>query len=166
MSEPLQTMPETRPVTLGTSPFARMKQLESAVDETALVASIPFVLMAQAEQIDDGTIAEHARFFPVWDEHWRGKARDIVRDADDGNLYRSIHDVTNAGQNTKPSLTPSMWTRIGDPGEEWPEWVQPIGSHDAYEMGDKVSYAGEHWISDVSGNVWMPGTYGWSQTQA
>ena len=163
MSEPLQIMPDTRPVTLGTSPFTRMKRLESAVDETVLVASIPFVLMAQAEQIDDVTIAEHAKFFPVWDEHWCGRARDIVRDPDDGNLYRSIHDVTNAGQNTRPSATPSMWTRIGDPGEEWPEWIQPIGAHDAYEIGAKVSHAGQHWISNANGNVWAPGTYGWSQ---
>lgn len=28
-----------------------------------------------------------------------------------------------------------MWTRIGNPLEEFPEWVQPIGAHDAYSKG-------------------------------
>ena len=51
--------------------------------------------------------------FTLWDENWRGKAGDIVQD--EGQLYRSIHDVKDAGQNTKPSATPSMWTRIGNP---------------------------------------------------
>lgn len=44
---------------------------------------------------------------------------------DEGNLYRSIHDVTNEGQNTKPSATPSMWTRIGNPLDEFPSGCSP-----------------------------------------
>lgn len=29
--------------------------------------------------------------------------------------------------------------------------------------GDKVSYEGKHWVSDIDNNVWAPATYGWSQ---
>ena len=85
---------------------------------------------AQEQQLDETTIAEYPDLFVEWDANWRGKQGDIVQD--EGNLYRSIHDVTNEGQNTKPSATPSMWTRIGNPLDEFPEWVQPIGAHDAY----------------------------------
>ena len=86
---------------------------------------------------------------------------------DEGNLYRSIHDVTNEGQNTKPSATPSMWTRIGNPLDEFPEWVQPIGAHDAYAKGDKASHNGKNWVSTADNNVWEPGVYGWEEaTQA
>ena len=51
----------------------------------------------------------------------------------------------------------------GDPAEEWPEWSQPLGAHDAYKTGDKVSHSGKHWTSTVDGNVWEPGVYGWTQ---
>ena len=123
--------------------------------------SVVFVQMAQDGTLDDITISEHPTMFVKWDKNWTGKAGTIVRDGD--NLYRSIHDITNVAQNTKPSETPSMWTRIGDPNEEYPEWVQPIGSHDAYSAGDKTSHLDKKWISMVDGNVWEPGVYGWNE---
>lgn len=122
------------------------------------VSSLVFVKMAQDGSLDDVTISEHPSLFPTWTEKWTGKAGTILMD--EGNLYRSIHDV-GVGQNTKPSETPSMWTPISDPAEEYPEWVQPIGSHDAYSAGDKVSHSDKHWVSTVDGNVWEPGVYGW-----
>ena len=56
-----------------------------------------------------------------------------------------------------------MWTRIADPAQEWPEWIQPTGAHNAYAQGAKVSHNGKHWISDVGANVWEPGVYGWTE---
>lgn len=124
-----------------------------------------FVKAAQEQQLDETTIAEYPDLFVEWDANWRGKQGDIVQD--EGNLYRSIHDVTNEGQNTKPSATPSMWTRIGNPLDEFPEWVQPIGAHDAYAKGDKASHNGKNWVSTADNNVWEPGVYGWEEaTQA
>lgn len=125
------------------------------------VSSLVFVQMAQDGVLDNITISEHSSLFPTWTPKWTGKAGTILMD--EGNLYRSIHDITNVAQNTKPSETPSMWTAISDPTQEYPEWVQPIGSHDAYSEGDKVSHSDKHWISTVNGNVWQPGVYGWSE---
>ena len=124
------------------------------------VSSLVFVQMAQSGTLDDVTISEHPSMFPSWTENWTGKAGTILMD--EGNLYRSIHDV-GVGQNTKPSTTPSMWTPISDPTQEFPEWVQPIGAHDAYSIGDKVTHLDKHWISTVNGNVWEPGVYGWEE---
>lgn len=45
--------------------------------------------------------------------------------------------------------------------EEYPEWVQPTGAHDAYSIGDKVTHNGKQWVSTVDNNVWEPGVYGW-----
>ena len=131
-------------------------------EKVETVSSIMFVLEAQKDDsaFDDVTITEHADLFPVWDEHWTGKRGAIVQCEE--KLYKSIHDV-GAGQNTKPSETPSMWTLIGDPGEEYPEWSQPIGAHDAYQTGDKVAHNGAHWQSTADGNVWEPGVYGWEK---
>lgn len=123
------------------------------------VSSLLFVKMAQDRDLDDITISEHPALFPVWTENWTGKAGDILMDS--GKLYRSIHDIANVAQNTKPSQTPSMWTPISDPTQEYPEWVQPIGAHDAYVKGDKVSHNDTNWVSSIDGNVWQPGVYGW-----
>lgn len=136
--------------------------IHGALANTELLSTIPFVIMAQNGDIDDVTITEHADVFVTWDEHWTGKAGTIVND--EGNLYRSIHDV-GEGQNTKPSETPAMWTRIGNPAEEYPEWIAPIGAHDAYSIGDKVTHNDARWVSTADGNVWEPGVYGWDEVK-
>ncbi len=125
------------------------------------ISTIVFVKMAESGELDDITISEHPSVFVEWNENWTGKAGTIVSEG--GNLYRSIHDITNTAQNTRPSQTPSMWTRVADPGEEFPEWIQPIGAHDAYDLGDKVTHDGKHWESTENNNVWMPGVYGWKE---
>lgn len=50
-----------------------------------------------------------------------------------------------------------------EPAEEWPDYVQPTGSHDAYNTGDKITFNGEHYICKMDGCVWSPADYptGW-----
>ena len=136
------------------------QKAERALKDTTEISSIMFVLEAQKEDgaFDETTILEHADLFPVWDENWTGKRGGIVQY--EGLLYKSIHDV-GAGQNTKPSETPSMWTKLGDPSEEYPQWSQPIGVHDAWQIGDKVTHNGKKWVCVAANCVWEPGVYGW-----
>jgi len=47
--------------------------------------------------------------------------------------------------------------------DEWPEWTQPTGAHDAYSKGSKVSHKKKNWISNIDANVWEPGVSGWTQ---
>ena len=44
-----------------------------------------------------------------------------------------------------------------------PEWVQPTGSHDAYNVGDKVIYEGQVYECIIDDNTWSPTDYpqGW-----
>lgn len=79
-----------------------------------------------------------------------------------GLLYRCVQAHTSQATWT-PEDAPSLWTRIADPAQEWPEWIQPTGAHNAYALGAKVSHNGKHWISDVDANVWEPGVYGWTE---
>lgn len=81
------------------------------------------------------------------------------------DLYRCNQDHTSQADWT-PAAAASLWTKIGDPTEEWPEWSQPVGAHDAYDAGAKVSHNGKHWTSDVASNVWEPGVYGWTEVTA
>ena len=46
------------------------------------------------------------------------------------------------------------------------QWVQPIGSHDAYPKDWKVEHNGSEWISTVDANVWEPGVSGWGKVAA
>lgn len=79
-----------------------------------------------------------------------------------GQLYRCVQAHTSQATWT-PEAAASLWTRIADPAQEWPEWIQPTGAHNAYAQGAKVSHNGKHWISDVGANVWEPGVYGWTE---
>ena len=42
--------------------------------------------------------------------------------------------------------------------EEWPEYVQPTGAHDAYQIGDKVTYNGKQYTCTMASCVWSPDT--------
>lgn len=50
-----------------------------------------------------------------------------------------------------------------EPSEEWPDYVQPTGAHDAYHVGDKITWGGKRWTCKMDGCVWDPGAYpqGW-----
>lgn len=57
-------------------------------------------------------------------------------------------------------------TGPGEPEEsadEWPEYVQPTGAHDAYHVGNKITYNRKHYTCVLDGCVWNPDTYpqGW-----
>ena len=41
----------------------------------------------------------------------------------------------------------------------YPEYVQPLGSHDAYQTGDKISYNGKNYECVIDNCVWNPTTY-------
>ena len=98
--------------------------------------------------------------FPNWEE---GKAY-AVDDRVQYNelLYRCVQAHTSQADWT-PDVVPALWTRTST--EEWPEWIQPTGAQDAYNIGDKVTYKGEHYISLINGNVYSPEAYpaGWEK---
>ena len=79
--------------------------------------------------------------------------------------------VNSSGQNfyvIQGHFTQADWAPHDTPAlfmlmqEDYAEWVQPQGTHDAYMQGDKVSFGGQMWVSDINNNVWQPGVHGWS----
>lgn len=98
-------------------------------------------------------------------DEWSGNSVEYVKNdirQYEGLLYRCVQAHTSQESWTPPAA-PSLWTRIADPTQEWPEWIQPTGAHDAYANGAKVSHNGKHWISTADANVWEPGVYGWEE---
>ena len=46
-----------------------------------------------------------------------------------------------------------------EPADEYPEFKEPQGSHDAYNIGDKITYNGKKYICQMNGCVWAPDVY-------
>jgi hypothetical protein len=143
----------------------RGQRAQKKAQETAVsVASIAFVALAEGGQIDDVTATEHPDTFAEWAYPIEYKVGNIRRDPLNGRLYKVNDGQAHTSQEGwNPSLTPALWRIVGDPAEEWPEWSAPLGAHDAYNEGDKVTHGGKHWISTTANNVWEPGIYGWQE---
>lgn len=79
-----------------------------------------------------------------------------------GVLYRVVQAHTSQADWT-PDITPALFVVVSL--DEWPEFVQPTGAHDAYNKGDKVTFDGKHYISLIDGNVYSPAAYpvGWQE---
>lgn len=77
-------------------------------------------------------------------------------------LYKVLQDHTSQSDWT-PDQAPSLFAKALIPDASViPEWEQP-DSTNPYSVGDKVMHNGNTWVSDVDGNVWEPGVYGWSE---
>lgn len=52
-----------------------------------------------------------------------------------------------------------------EPVEEYPEYVQPTGAHDAYHVGDKITYNDKKYECIFDNCVWNPDEYpqGWKE---
>ena len=114
----------------------------------------------QAAALPDEQAALVPAVFPLWNAAGVYEVGDRVQYGE--LLYKCLQSHT-AQADWTPDAAVSLWVRIDDPAEEWPEWRQPQGAHDAYALGAKVSHNEKHWISDVANNVWEPGVYGWTE---
>lgn len=111
-----------------------------------------------AESLPDEDALDGVELFPAWtlDRDYAVGVR--VRYGD--KLYR-CEQAHRSQEDWTPDATPALWTEVAKPGEI-PEWRQPTGAQDAYNKGDKVRHNDAVWTSDVDGNVWEPGVYGWT----
>ena len=96
--------------------------------------------------------------FPVW-----AVGIAVAKDSRyqfNGKLYKCVQAHTTQADWT-PDVTPALWVVISL--EEWPDWIQPTGAHDAYAKDAKVTHNSKKWTSDVDANTWEPGVYGWTE---
>ena len=81
---------------------------------------------------------------------------------DDGVLYTVLQAHTSQ-PDWKPADAPSLFAKVLIPDPTViPEWEQPESTN-PYAKGDKVAHNGKTWVSDIDGNVWEPGVYGWTE---
>lgn len=119
----------------------------------------PYIEKAAASLADEDAL-EAANLFPQWSSVASYAVGDRVRYS--GVLYRCL--AAHSAQVTwTPTDAPSLWTKVLIPDASViPEWEQPESTN-PYAAGDKVTHNGKTWVSDIDGNVWEPGIYGWSE---
>lgn len=122
---------------------AKAKQLRQLIEQLAVT-------------LDDETALTGVELFPAWVV---GKAYAVSDRAQyNGTLYKCIQAHTSQAD-WAPDATPALWVVVSI--DEYPEWVQPTGAHDAYNTGDKVSYNGKHYVCTIDANSYAPDVYGW-----
>ena len=122
---------------------AKAKQLRQLIEQLAVTLA-------------DETALTGVELFPMWAIGRAYAAGDRVQHG--GILYKCVQAHTSQADWT-PDATQALWVVVSI--EEFPEWVQPTGAHDAYNIGDKVTYNGQHYICTSNANVYAPDVYGW-----
>ena len=129
-------------------------------DELAVTQGLDYIaehLLTDEQALDVPYI------FDEWDPNGVEYEKDVSRVQYEGYLWKCIQSHTSQ-ISWNPKDAHSLWVRIDDPAEEWPEWRQPEGAHDAYAKGAKVTHNEKHWVSDIDANVYEPGVYGWAES--
>lgn len=108
--------------------------------------------------LTDEEALQGVELFPAWREGKPYETGDRVQD--ESVLYKCVQAHTSQ-DDWRPAVTPALWVIVSV--DEWPEWVQPTGAHDAYNTGDKVSHNEKRWVSVMDANIYEPGVYGWNE---
>lgn len=125
-----------------------------------VISAVKKMLASSTESLTDEEALEVAALYPTWSSKIDNEVSVGERLWYDGKLWKVIQAHT-VQENWTPDVSASLFTEVSI--EEWPEWRQPLGAQDAYMAGDKVSYNGSHYISDVDNNTWAPDVYGWHE---
>lgn len=110
--------------------------------------------------LTDEDALDGVTLFPAWKIDTDYAANDRIKYND--KLYKVVQAHTSQ-EDWTPDITPALYTEVALPGEI-PVWRQPIGTQDAYMIGDKVHFPGADdpvYVSLVDNNVWQPDVYGW-----
>lgn len=150
---------------LGRLPVLTVDEVMSVGEQVAAVYATDIV--NEVVKTDNpitvtGTIAE-VKSFPEWQSGLAVKVGEVYMIPEDKNLWKVVQAHTTQSD-WLPSLTPALWVKYYTPDMGYQEWVQPTGAHDAYNIGDKVTFNGHLWESKINANVWSPSVYpaGWT----
>lgn len=112
------------------------------------------------QSLGDAKALEAVTLFPRWEVGITYAAGQRVQYG--GVLYAVLTAHTSQAGWT-PDAASSLFAKVLIPDENIiPAWEQP-GSTNPYNKGDKVTHNGKTWVSDLDGNVWEPGVYGWTE---
>lgn len=154
---PVEELPES----IG----SRLARMGAEAEAEMRATRVMFRALAQADLIGGTEAAENAGMFPEWGDCIGQRAEAGSYWRHEGRLWR-----VNAGQGHviragwAPGEAAALFSQAADPGEDWPEWIEPTGAHNAYSKGARVRHGGKRWLSALENNTWEPGVYGWEVT--
>lgn len=113
--------------------------------------------LLREDQLTADEIAAIVSVYPAWAAGVSYVIGDLC--AYNGRLYKVIQAHRSQADWT-PLQVPALFVDTA-PANVIPAWVQPLGSHDSYQAGQRVTHNGKLWESTINNNVWEPGVFGW-----
>lgn len=131
-------------------------------DEWEIMQAVKKMLASSTESLSDEDALSVAALYPTWISKVGEQVGVGERYWYDGKLYKVVQTHTVQSDWT-PDVSASLFTEVTI--DEWPEWKQPTGSHDAYMKGDKVTFENKHYVSLMDYNTYSPAAYpaGWEE---
>ena len=134
-----------------------MTLIEKARELRALIEKA----MTETASLTEAEAVAATCLYPKWNGNGVAYAKG-QRVQYDGVLYTVLQAHTSQAGWT-PTAAPSLFAKVLIPDPTViPEWEQP-DSTNPYAKGEKVTHNGKTWVSDIDGNVWEPGVYGWTE---
>lgn len=80
------------------------------------------------------------------------------------NTLKSTVEANAQGMSALKEAVEKLGETVEQPteppiAEEYPEYVQPTGAHNAYKIGDKITFNGKKYICKLDNCVWSPSEY-------
>lgn len=113
-----------------------------------------------AQSLSDADSLEAIQLFERWKPGEEYPADKKLQHG--GELYKVLQAHTSQA-NWTPDIAVSLYVKIDDPAIEYPAWKQPLGAHDAYSLGAKVTHNGKRWHSIIDYNIYEPGVSSWME---
>lgn len=113
---------------------------------------------------------EKALFVELFDEWEEGQSLVVGEKVSFNDEVYEVIQAHTTQKDWKPKDTPALFNKVyqkktSEGDEVIPPFVQPIGEHDAYGKGDKVTFQDGVYESIIDGNTWSPSDYpqGWKE---
>ena len=111
--------------------------------------------LIRVDELSEEELFEMIDLYPQYKMDYPYMVGDIFKY--EGKLYKVIQTHTSQ-LDWVPDELPALYLNLM-PDNVIPEWVQPTGGHDAYNIGDKVIFEGNVYESLIDGNSWSPKDY-------
>lgn len=141
-----------------------MSQAKIAQEEALMVIKNSKIL-SEIQEFEDEDALQNQSAFPLWEADVYVAVGVKRQDLDENNelkLFKSVQAHTTQAD-WRPKDTPALWVEVAPPGVI-PVWVQPQGTHDAYQIDDLVHFPTESdpvYKNTVANNVYAPDVHGW-----
>lgn len=140
-----------------------LESLTKSETNKAIMAAVPMLIQPMLVSMSVKDLKTVSALVPEWAIGTEYKTGDIVRY--NGILYRCLQNNT-AQEIFPPDTYTSGWKHVDEPDKSgiYP-FSQPLGATDTYMKGDKVSFEGAYYQSNINYNVWSPTAYpqGWTK---